>query len=273
VLGEDGPRRLVVVRPNPVAVPLVGQEVGRLRLDEQPPLLEDPDPVAETRHLDQLVAREQDRLPPLVGEVDEEAPDLLDALRVEPVRRLVEQQERRVAEQGAGDAEPLPHSLGVASDPPVAVRREPDRLEKPVRRGAGLAPREAVRDAEQRQVPAAGEPRVERRSLDQTTLAGARLPGVAGRVEPVHEHRPGIRPDEPQRDPERRGLPRAVVSREAVPVAGTDVKRDVVERHVAAEAFGDRMESQQRAPGSERSSIPRRVTRSTCGPNAGTLHG
>jgi hypothetical protein len=112
----------------------------------------------------------------------------------------------------------------------------------------GVAAGEAVRHPEQRQVPAAGEPRVERGRFDQAALAGAGLARVAGGVEAVHEHGPGVRADEAERDAEGRGLARAVVPRESVPVPGTDVERHSVERDVPAVALGDRAEPEQGAP-------------------------
>ncbi|GAA3354169.1 hypothetical protein GCM10020366_09970 [Saccharopolyspora gregorii] len=53
----------------------------------------------------------------------------MDAFGVEPVDRLVEQQDLRVAEQGGGDAEPLRHAEG---EPAGALPRdlaEPDHVE------------------------------------------------------------------------------------------------------------------------------------------------
>ena len=59
--------------------------------------------------------------------------------RVEPVRRLVEHQHRRVAEQGLGEAEPLPHAEREPADPAVGVLREADQAEHLVDPGAGEA--------------------------------------------------------------------------------------------------------------------------------------
>ena len=52
-----------------------------------------------------------------------------DALRVEPVDRLVEHQHRRVAEQRGGDAEPLPHAEREAAGPAPGRRGQADLLE------------------------------------------------------------------------------------------------------------------------------------------------
>ena len=65
--------------------------------------------------------------PALGGERPQQAADPPDALRVEAVDRLVEQQHRRVAEQRAGDAEPLPHAEREAAGPPAGHGGEADR--------------------------------------------------------------------------------------------------------------------------------------------------
>ena len=54
--------------------------------------------------------------PALGGEVAHELAHPQHALGVEPVDRLVEDQRRRVAEQGGGDAEPLAHAEREAAD-------------------------------------------------------------------------------------------------------------------------------------------------------------
>ena len=60
-------------------------------------------------------------VPPLVGVVAEQVPHPADAGRVEPVGRLVEDQHRRVADQGGGDAEALAHPERVVAHPPVGL--------------------------------------------------------------------------------------------------------------------------------------------------------
>ena len=47
---------------------------------------------------------------PLVHELDEQRPELVDALRVEAVGRLVEDQQARLAQEGRSQAEPLAHA-------------------------------------------------------------------------------------------------------------------------------------------------------------------
>ena len=65
--------------------------------------------------------------------------------RIHPVERLVEEQDRGVVDQGAGDLDPLAHPLGVRADRAVRGVLEADRRDRPAGRavrdpaGAGAA--------------------------------------------------------------------------------------------------------------------------------------
>ena len=65
----------------------------------------------------------------LAGEVGEHVADPADAFRVEPVGRLVEDQDLRVAEEGGGQLQALAHPEGVTPHEIVGARRETDALE------------------------------------------------------------------------------------------------------------------------------------------------
>ncbi len=80
---------------------------GRVREDPSAP--DDEQVVGGERHLGHEVAGHEDR-PALAREVLHEIADPQDALGVEAVDGLVEEQHARVAQQGACDAEPLTHA-------------------------------------------------------------------------------------------------------------------------------------------------------------------
>ncbi len=65
-----------------------------------------------------------------VGERADQPAHLVDALRVEAVGRLVEDQQRRVAEQRGGDAEALLHAQRVGAVAVVAALAEADDVEQ-----------------------------------------------------------------------------------------------------------------------------------------------
>ena len=102
-----------------------------------------------------VVRRQEDGASGLLHLADEVA-DAPAAGRVEPHRRLVEEDELRIVEQGAGDAQPRLHSLGVLGDEALSVVRQTDHLEQRLR-PAGLA---AVQGPEVAEVLDAGQPQV-----------------------------------------------------------------------------------------------------------------
>ena len=126
-------------RPHPdVARHARGQLVERGDLDEPSPV-DDHDLVDRLRDLGQHVARDEHGLA-RGGEPAHERSQPVDALGVEAVGRLVEDQELGVAQQGGGEPEPLPHAERVAADAAAAGARELDQLEHLVhaRRPAAL---------------------------------------------------------------------------------------------------------------------------------------
>ena len=141
------------------------------------PAADDEQVVGGVLELAHQVARDEHR-PAFLGERPEEAADPADALRVEPVDGLVEEQHRRVAEERGGDAEPLRHAQREAADPPACGPGQADELEHCV----DSSSRDAVARGHPAQVLARG-------------AAGMKRPGVEQR------------PDLPQWDVERRVRP------------------------------------------------------------------
>jgi hypothetical protein len=105
------------------------------------------------------VAGEDDRAA-TPAEIADELADLDHARGIEPVRRLVEEHEIGLAEQGARDPEPLLHAEGVRGELAVRALAEIDELEQAIDVGRRAAPSDALKVAE---VRAAREVRVEGR--------------------------------------------------------------------------------------------------------------
>ena len=98
-----------------------GHEVGHAGLGDQPAPADHNQAVGGQRHLaDQMAGHEHG--PALRGQAPEEEADPADALRVEAVDRLVEQQHTWVAQQGRCYAEPLAHAERELPGPPVGDR-------------------------------------------------------------------------------------------------------------------------------------------------------
>jgi hypothetical protein len=149
---------------------------------------------------------------------------ILDALcagRVEPARRLVEEDQVRFVQQAAGDAQPALHSLRVVPDEPVAVALEPDCRQQPSRIACRLA--------------------IQRREVAQV-LQARELREVVGRLEghadplvvvggPVEDflltdaHAATIALEQADEDLLRRGLARTAGSEEAEDLAAADGER------------------------------------------------
>jgi hypothetical protein len=104
-------------------------ELGRGAEREQAPVVDDRDPVAEPVGFLHVVRDQQDRLPGLV----QLAHDLVQsdpALRVEPGRRLVEEQHGRAVHDRARDHQPLRHPAGECIDRLARDVREREPLEQ-----------------------------------------------------------------------------------------------------------------------------------------------
>ena len=97
-------------RHDPDGVSLVARhELVDARVGDQRAAADDHEPLRGERHLVDQVARDQHRAA-LGGQVTQQVADPADAFGVEAVDRLVEEQHAGIAQEGAGDAEPLSHA-------------------------------------------------------------------------------------------------------------------------------------------------------------------
>ena len=71
----------------------------------------------------------------------DDAPELGAAPRVEPGRRLVEEQHRRLVHERGGEVEPAPHAARVGAHGPVAGVDEVEALEQLVGSAGGTSDR------------------------------------------------------------------------------------------------------------------------------------
>ena len=140
-------------------------------------------------------ARRPDRAA-LGDERPNELAELDDAGRVEPVHRLVEDEQLGVAQEAAGDAEPLAHAERVRAHAVVGAAGQPDALERPVDapvRGA------VARRRVHLEVLAAGEVGMEARLLDDGADTRERGRPAAGRSWPSRRMRPLVGRARPRR--------------------------------------------------------------------------
>src|SRR5690606_16147586 len=104
------------------------RELGDALVGDQAAAPDDDDVVRGRLHLVHEVTREEDG-PSFGGESLQQTAYPADAFRVEPVHRLVEDEDGRVTEQSCGNAEALVHAEREAADAPPACVRKADEIE------------------------------------------------------------------------------------------------------------------------------------------------
>src|SRR5215467_14171768 len=136
---------------------------GRRTLLDEPATHDDRHPVAYLLNFGEQVTGEKDGGSVRCQSAQQFA-DVPDPRRVEPVRRLVNYQQRRPAEHGRRDAEPLAHALGIGPDLLSGGTAQPAQSEHPGDLGT-VCPA-AARLGENLQVLPPSEPRIESGLLD-----------------------------------------------------------------------------------------------------------
>ena len=154
---------------------------------------------------------------PFAGELAQEAAHPLDALGVEAVGRLVEHEHPGIAEQGIGEAEPLPHAEREAADLAARGVGEPDEAEHLVDAG----PRDAGGLRVHGEVVGRRATRVEAGCLEHGADRLQR-PGELGVGHAADRRRARGGADESEQDPQGGGLAGAVRAEEAGHLSGLD---------------------------------------------------
>ncbi len=172
--------------------------------------------------------------------------DALARLRIDARRRLVEQHDARRVQNAAGEVQPPPHASGVVGDGIVGAARESDELEPARGRLARPSPLEPEHTAEEEQVLAARERRVEGRVLRHEAERTARAERI-GRQRVSGNRDPSFVGVEQRReDRERRRLARAVRSEQADDLAAGDVEVYVRERRASAVSLAETFDDDRR---------------------------
>ena len=156
-----------------------GRQLGERALHDDAAVIDDRDRVADLLHLVEQVRGEQHRAA-FRDEAADHAPELVDAGRVEPVGRLVQDQQLRVGEESARDAQALTHPERVGGDAIVRPLGEADAFERPLDPIVRLP---LPRGRDHGEVLATGQVAMEARLLDDRADAGERR-GPLGRHRP-----------------------------------------------------------------------------------------
>ena len=150
---------------------------------------------------------------PLVDERAQQVPELEDARRVEAVHRLVEDEQVRVREQAARDAEALAHAHRVRLHAIACAVRQPDALDRRPDALKGVAPARGGDDAREG------------------------LGTALGHRQPAQAHRPAVRARQAEEHADQRRLPGAVGTEVAERDAAGDAEVDALDHRAAAEAL------------------------------------
>ncbi len=168
----------------------------------------------------------------LAGQVTHEVAQPGDPLRVEPVGRLVEDEDVGIADEGGGQLQALAHAHGEAADLAFGVTREAHQPEHLV--GALLVVTTGT--GGHAQVGAGTARRMEAGRLQDGTDAGRRVGQVLVAL-PGDRRRAGGGVHEAQQHAQGRGLPRPVGPEKAGDASGLDREGQVVHRHHRPEAL------------------------------------
>ena len=188
--------------------------------------------VGGLRHLGQHVARHQHGSS-LCGVPAQVVAQPADALRIETVGGLVEDQDARLAEQRSGEGQPLAHAQRVLAGAPAAGVGEGHGLEHLI--GARLG--QACRARERAEVIAGPTPGMKARALEHGAH-GARRVGEVHIGGALHGRRAARGVGEAEDHPQRRRLARSVGAEKAGDQPRLDLEADPVHRSHAAEALG-----------------------------------
>ena len=183
-------------------------------------------------HLGQQVRRHQDGAP-LAGQVAHEVAQPGDALGVESVGGLVEDQDVGVADQRAGQFQPLPHAHGEPADLAPGVGGQPDQVQHHVGPGFVVAPG----PGHHAQMGAGSPGRVEAGRLQDRPDRAGRVGQVPVEL-PADGGAPGIRGDQPEQHPQGGRLARAVGPEEAGDPSRLDHEVQMVDGQHRPEVLG-----------------------------------
>jgi hypothetical protein len=205
--------------------------------------VEDHDPVADALDLGQQMRVQDHGRSPIARRTDDRA-DVGATDRIERRRRLVQEDQLRLAEERDAETEPLLHALREVVDGIVGAVGEADLVERLGGGGRPLARGHAGKFGVECQDLACPEPGLVAEQFRQVADAGAGraianrgAEDLAGPARGAHE---------PQDELDRRGLARPVRSEQAHQLAAADSQAQGVERGRPAVSLGDAVELDRR---------------------------
>ena len=229
-------------RTSTVATVFEADEVGDRRVGDQLTPADDDQIGGGQRHLTHQVARHEDGAS-LGGQRLQQVAHPQDALGVEPVDRLVEEQDARVAEKRRGDAQALAHPEGELPGPATGHAFQAHLSEHLVHPG----PRDRVGLGQCQQVVVGGATGVDGLGLEQGADLPQRPPQI-GKTPAADGHRPRVGVVETHHHAHGRRLARPVRSEESRDDPGADREGEVVDRPGRTVGLGQPIGRDHRRP-------------------------
>ena len=184
-LHRDGLARFRLDPPHGQGVAV--EQLGEAAFDDEPPMVQDRDAVADALDVGQDVGGEQDG--GLAAQRGDQLQDVPAALGVEGAHRLVQDDDGRLVDERPGDPEPLAHAAGVRSGAAVGGLGEVHAGKRDVD-GAGEGRSvQPVQPAEHRELLPAGHPAVRARVLLEVAEPAADAQRVHGDRDPGRRSR------------------------------------------------------------------------------------
>ena len=229
-------------------------QVGHLHLDHRPPeglalddggralgdelaLVDEAQAVAELGFVHVVGGDHDGRA--LVGEAPDQPPEVSPRDGVDARRGLVEEDEARRMDEGAGEGEALAVAAGQRARELALAPREVGELDHPRHAGGPLGSRHLVDAGVEGQVLHHGQVVVEGELLGHVPDHGLDALGVAGEVDAEHGAPALARLEDAAQHAEGGGLPRPVGPEEAVELTGADLEIQVVDGDALAESAGE----------------------------------
>ena len=239
---------------------------------DQPAAGDDPHPVGQRLRLVEVVRREQHRGAQVVAQRPDQRPELPPRLRVEAGRRLVEEQQRGVADDAERHVEAAPLPTGQRPSARAGLLGQPDQFEHLVH-----VARIGVVRRLRLHLLAHGQLAVAAARLQHDAQLPLPVPAGRRRVLAQHPHLAGVAVPVALADLHRRRLAGAVRSEQREDLPAPEVEVQPVDGGEVAVALhqppdgdgGVRVERIERAPGRSATAAAEdeRVTRSTVSPS------
>src|SRR5881396_146552 len=234
-LHADAAGREVVPHGPDLEVERLGLDLRRAPVGDEPALIDEAEGVAQLR-LVHVVGRHEDRRA-LVGQPPDDRPERPPRDRVDARGGLVEEDQPRAVHEGAREREPLPIAAGELARELARVPAEVAEAQHLLDACRAVGAGDHVDARIEHEVLLDRQVVVQREALRHVADGRLDTLGIAAQIDAQHAPLALRRLEDPTQHAERRRLPGAVGSEEAVQLAASDAEVETVHRNDPAEAL------------------------------------